>query len=89
MDASCAELRGGGRLIDPGARVVDIGSGAGLPGIPLAIARPDCQITLVEPLDRRVRFLLEMVDALGLGELPGGSRPGRGGRRRSAVTPTS
>jgi 16S rRNA (guanine527-N7)-methyltransferase len=56
-------------LIDPGARVVDIGSGAGLPGIPLAIARPDCQITLVEPLERRVRFLLEMVDALGLGRV--------------------
>jgi 16S rRNA (guanine527-N7)-methyltransferase len=56
-------------LIDPGAQVVDIGSGAGLPGIPLAIARPDCQITLVEPLDRRVRFLLEMVDALGLGRV--------------------
>jgi 16S rRNA (guanine527-N7)-methyltransferase len=53
-------------LIAPDARVVDIGSGAGLPGIPLAIARPDCSITLVEPLERRVRFLLEMVDALGL-----------------------
>jgi len=53
-------------LIESGARVVDIGSGAGLPGIPLAIARPDCIITLVEPLERRVRFLLEMVDALGL-----------------------
>ena len=51
---------------EPDARVVDIGSGAGLPGIPLAIARPDCSITLVEPLERRVRFLLEMVDALGL-----------------------
>lgn len=53
-------------LIDAKARVVDIGSGAGLPGIPLAIVRPDCRITLVEPLERRVRFLLEMVDALGL-----------------------
>ena len=37
-----------------------------MPGIPLAIARPDCRVTLVEPLDRRVRFLLEMVDDLGL-----------------------
>lgn len=54
------------RLIDPGSTVVDIGSGAGLPGIPLAIARPDLTVTLVEPLERRVRFLLEIVDALGL-----------------------
>ena len=46
--------------------MVDIGSGAGLPGIPLAIARPDLTVTLVEPLERRVRFLLEMVDGLGL-----------------------
>jgi 16S rRNA (guanine527-N7)-methyltransferase len=53
-------------LIEPSSRVVDIGSGAGLPGIPLAIARPDCRVTLVEPLGRRVRFLLEMVDDLGL-----------------------
>ena len=53
-------------LIADGASVVDIGSGAGLPGIPLAIARPDVRVTLVEPLERRTRFLLEMVDALGL-----------------------
>lgn len=53
-------------LIAPGSSVVDIGSGAGLPGIPLAIARPDLSVTLVEPLERRVRFLLEIVDALGL-----------------------
>lgn len=53
-------------LIDSGSTVVDIGSGAGLPGIPLAIARPDLTVTLVEPLERRVRFLLEMVDALSL-----------------------
>jgi len=54
-------------LIQPRAAVVDIGSGAGLPGIPVAIARPDLQLTLVEPLERRVRFLLEVVQALGLG----------------------
>jgi 16S rRNA (guanine527-N7)-methyltransferase len=54
------------QLIDAGASVVDIGSGAGLPGIPLAIARADLSVTLVEPLERRVRFLLEIVDALQL-----------------------
>ncbi|MEP6559801.1 MAG: 16S rRNA (guanine(527)-N(7))-methyltransferase RsmG [Nakamurella sp.] len=53
-------------LIGQGVTVVDIGSGAGLPGIPVAIARPDLRLTLVEPLERRVRFLLEIVDALGL-----------------------
>ncbi|MDQ1748822.1 MAG: rRNA (guanine527-N7)-methyltransferase [Frankiaceae bacterium] len=46
--------------------VVDIGSGAGLPGIPLALARPDLQMTLLEPLARRVVFLDETVAALGL-----------------------
>ena len=46
--------------------VVDIGSGAGLPGIPLALARPDLRITLVEPLLRRVNFLEEVIDELGV-----------------------
>ena len=55
-----------GPLLDAGASVVDVGSGAGLPGIPLAIARPDCQLVLVEPLERRCIFLQEMVDELGL-----------------------
>lgn len=55
-----------GDLIEPGARVVDIGSGAGLPGIPLAIARPDCRVDLVEPLERRAQFLREIVELLGL-----------------------
>ena len=54
-------------LIDPGARVIDIGSGAGLPGIPLAIARPDCRVDLVEPLERRAQFLREIVEMLELG----------------------
>lgn len=48
------------------ARVVDVGSGAGLPGIPLAIARPDLQIVLVEPMARRVAWLDEVVKTLGL-----------------------
>ena len=48
-----------------GARVVDVGSGAGLPGIPLALARPDLRLTLVEPMARRVEFLEEVVAELG------------------------
>jgi 16S rRNA (guanine527-N7)-methyltransferase len=53
-------------LIPPGARVVDIGSGAGLPGIPLAIARGNLSVTLVEPMARRADFLSEAVDLLGI-----------------------
>lgn len=53
-------------LLAEGDRLVDVGSGAGLPGIPLAIARPDLQVTLVEPLLRRATFLVETVAALGL-----------------------
>lgn len=53
-------------LIDPGERIVDIGSGAGLPGIPLAIARPDLRVALLEPLLRRSEFLNEVVAELGL-----------------------
>ena len=53
-------------LMPDGARVVDIGSGAGLPGIPLALARPDLQIVLVEPLARRVEWLREVVADLDL-----------------------
>ena len=49
-----------------GALVVDVGSGAGLPGVVLAIARPDLSVTLVEPLLRRTRFLDEVVDRLAL-----------------------
>ena len=44
-------------LVPPAARVLDIGSGAGLPGIPLALARPDLRVVLVEPLARRVEWL--------------------------------
>jgi 16S rRNA (guanine527-N7)-methyltransferase len=53
-------------LLDPGERVIDIGSGAGLPGLPLAIARPDLKVTLLEPLLRRSEFLREVVTELGL-----------------------
>lgn len=53
-------------LMPDGARVVDVGSGAGLPGIPLALVRPDLQIALVEPLARRVDWLDEVVADLGI-----------------------
>ena len=49
-----------------GSRVADVGSGAGLPGVVLALARPDLDVTLIEPLLRRVAFLSEVVDTLGL-----------------------
>ncbi|WP_033436288.1 16S rRNA (guanine(527)-N(7))-methyltransferase RsmG [Saccharothrix sp. NRRL B-16314] len=53
-------------LLPEGSRVVDVGSGAGLPGIPLAIARPDLALTLLEPMARRVAWLTECVEALDL-----------------------
>ena len=52
--------------VPPGATVADIGTGAGLPGIVWAIARPDVHVSLVEPLLRRTTFLDETVAALGL-----------------------
>lgn len=52
-------------LLKPG-RVGDVGSGAGLPGLVLAIARPDVDFVLIEPMERRVAWLNEQVDELGL-----------------------
>ena len=54
--------------IPPGVTVVDVGSGAGLPGLPLAILRPDLSITLLEPLLRRANFLDLAVTELGLAD---------------------
>jgi 16S rRNA (guanine527-N7)-methyltransferase len=53
-------------VLDPGVRVVDVGSGAGLPGIPVGLVRPDVALTLVEPMARRVEFLEEVVAELGV-----------------------
>ena len=53
-------------LVDPSTSVCDVGSGAGLPGIVMAIRRPDLAVTLVEPLLRRTTFLEEVVADLGL-----------------------
>jgi 16S rRNA (guanine527-N7)-methyltransferase len=53
-------------LVPEGASVLDVGSGAGLPGIPMAVARPDLHVELVEPLLRRTTWLDEVVADLGL-----------------------
>jgi 16S rRNA (guanine527-N7)-methyltransferase len=60
---NCAVL---GEAVPRESTVCDIGSGAGLPGVVLAIARPDLKVELVEPLLRRTSFLTEAVDELGL-----------------------
>lgn len=60
---NCAVLE---RLIPQESTVADIGTGAGLPGIVLALVRPDLQVSLVEPLLRRTTFLLEAVERLDL-----------------------
>lgn len=60
---NCAVVQ---ELIEQGATVADVGSGAGLPGLCLAIARPDLSLTLIEPLERRVIWLTEVVEDLGL-----------------------
>src|SRR5262245_15511206 len=53
-------------LVPREAMVVDVGSGAGLPGIPLVLARPDLRVTLLEPMLRRTEFLREVINELGL-----------------------
>jgi 16S rRNA (guanine527-N7)-methyltransferase len=53
-------------LVGDDETVADVGSGAGLPGIPLALARPAARVFLIEPLLRRAEFLQEVVDELGL-----------------------
>lgn len=53
-----------GELIPHGSSVLDVGSGAGLPGVPLAIARPDLDIVLLEPMARRVEWLEEVLRRL-------------------------
>jgi len=55
------------QLLPQGASLFDIGSGAGLPGIVIALARPDIKVTLIEPLERRVEFLNEAATAIARG----------------------
>lgn len=63
---NCALLA---RVVPQDATVCDVGSGAGLPGLVLAIVRPDLAITLCEPLLRRTTFLEEAVSSLGLSQV--------------------
>ena len=54
------------QLLPEGTTLFDIGSGAGLPGLVIALARPDLKLFLIEPLQRRVDFLKEAVELLGI-----------------------
>ena len=63
---NCAVL---GELVPQGVRVLDVGSGAGLPGLVLAMARPDLELVLVDSLQRRVAWLehaVRVVDGAGV-----------------------
>lgn len=60
---NCAVL---GEVIEPASFVIDVGSGAGLPGLVLGISRPDLEVTLIEPLLRRSNWLSMVVDDLAL-----------------------
>ena len=79
---NCALLA---ELIPTDSTVCDIGSGAGLPGLVLAIARPDLAVTLVEPLLRRTTFLEEVVTRSRARPRRGGARPGRRAARRAPL----
>lgn len=52
--------------IDTGARVIDVGTGAGFPGIPLKIVRPDIHLVLLDSLQKRTQFLQTVIDQLSL-----------------------
>ncbi|CAM5737370.1 Ribosomal RNA small subunit methyltransferase G [Streptomyces badius] len=80
---NCAVLS---EVVPEGVTVCDVGSGAGLPGIPLALVREDLKITLLEPLLRRTNFLTEVVELPGL-DRDRCPRPRRGGHGQAAAGP--
>lgn len=57
------------KVFPEGASVIDVGTGAGFPGIPLKIFRPDLKLTLLDSLNKRIKFLQEVVDRLELSEV--------------------
>lgn len=71
-------------LVPAAVRVVDVGSGAGLPGVPLALVRPDLRVLLLEPLLRRASFLSEVLTELDLADRVGVLR-GRAEDQRAPV----
>lgn len=57
------------KVFPEGASLIDVGTGAGFPGIPLKIFRPDLKLTLLDSLNKRIKFLQEVVDRLELSEV--------------------
>lgn len=66
VDLCVADAMALSRGIEVGRRVIDVGSGAGAPGLPLCVIRPDLEVSLVEPLAKRVSFLRTCIGTLGL-----------------------
>jgi 16S rRNA (guanine527-N7)-methyltransferase len=78
-----------GFLPADGGRVIDVGSGAGLPGLVVAALRPDLDVELIEPMERRTEWLREMVEAMGLTNVTisrGRAEEYEGAREADAVT---
>ena len=75
--------------LPPGARVLDIGTGAGLPGIPLALARPDLRFDLVEPDHRKAAFVKAAVAGLGLQGVRVHARRAEGQPEAEGLSPAS
>lgn len=57
----------GARFVPENARLIDVGTGAGFPGIPLKLVRPDIELTLLDSLNKRLIFLREVIKELGIG----------------------
>jgi 16S rRNA (guanine527-N7)-methyltransferase len=52
--------------VKPGDNVADVGAGAGLPGIPMALAQPEANFVLIEPMERRCNWMIDVIEELGL-----------------------
>lgn len=72
-----------------GKRVIDVGTGAGFPGMVLRILEPDFDLTLLDSLGKRIDFLKEVCSQLGLARVDWRPRPSRGVRRRTPGSSTT